>query len=297
MTTIKAFIKSHPLLSYFALTFAISWGSMLLVMVAIPGGFPGTREQVETRLNFAMLAWTAGPPLAGILLTGLIHGRAGFRDLLARMTRWRVGARWYAVALLTAPLLFMAVPLALSLRSPEFLPGIFTTSDLAFLLLFGIGWGLIGGGLLEELGWTGFAVPTLLRMRYGVLGTGLIVGVLWGALHFPVFFFASDTYSGALPLVIYLPAYLIILLVGGLPAYRVLMVWVYERTESLLLAMLMHASYTAFTFILGPLALAGVALLIYDLVLAAALWVVVGVVAVANGGHLTRRPPLRGRVA
>jgi hypothetical protein len=59
----------------------------------------------------------------------------------------------------------------------------------------------------------------------------------------------------------------------------------------------MHASYTAFTFILGPLALAGVALLIYDLVLAAALWVVVGVVAVANGGHLTRRPPLRGRVA
>src|SRR5829696_2476188 len=146
MTTIKAFIKSHPLLSYFALTFAISWGSMLLVMVAIPGGFPGTREQVETRLNFAMLAWTAGPPLAGILLTGLIHGRAGFRDLLARMTRWRVGARWYAVALLTAPLLFMAVPLALSLRSPEFLPGIFTTSDLAFLLLFGIGWRLFGVG-------------------------------------------------------------------------------------------------------------------------------------------------------
>lgn len=26
MTTIKAFIKRHPLLSYFALTFAISWG-------------------------------------------------------------------------------------------------------------------------------------------------------------------------------------------------------------------------------------------------------------------------------
>jgi membrane protease YdiL (CAAX protease family) len=181
----------------------------------------------------------------------------------------------------------MVVPLALSLRYPEFVPGIFTTSDLAFLLLFSIGWGLIGGGFLEELGWTGFAVPTLLRMRYGVLSTGLIVGVLWGALHFPVFVFASDTYSGALPLAIYLPAYLIILLVGGLPAYRVLMVWVYERTESLLLAMLMHASYTAFTFILGPLALAGVALLIYDLVVAAALWIVVAAIAVINGGHLS----------
>jgi len=296
MKTIKAFIKSQPLLSYFAVAFAISWGSVLMV-IGGPGGIPATPEQSKMLFPIVLLAMLLGPSAAGLLLTGLIHGRAGFRDLLARMTRWRVGARWYAVALLTAPLLFMAVPLALSLRSPEFLPGIFTTSDLAFLLLFGIGWGLIGGGLLEELGWTGFAVPTLLRMRYGVLGTGLIVGVLWGALHFPVFFFASDTYSGALPLAIYLPAYLIILLVGGLPAYRMLMVWVYERTESLLLAMLMHASYTAFTFILGPLALAGVALLIYDLVLAAALWVVVGVVAVANGGHLTRRPPLRGRVA
>jgi membrane protease YdiL (CAAX protease family) len=169
---------------------------------------------------------------------------------------------------------------------------------LVFLLLFGIGWGLLGGGFLEELGWTGFAVPTLLRLRYGVLSTGLIVGVLWGALHFPVFVFASDTYSGALPLAIYLPAYLIILLVGGLPAYRVLMVWVYDRSGgSLLVAMLMHASYTAFTFILGPLALAGVALLIYDLVLAGALWVVVAAVAVVNGGHLSRQPLPRRRVA
>ena len=117
-----------------------------------------------------MLAWVAGPPIAGILLTGLLHGRAGFRDLLTRMRRWRVGARWYAVALLTAPLVFTAILLAFSLSSPEFLPRILTTSDTASVLLFGIGWGLIGGGFLEELGWTGFAVPTLLRrMRYGVL--------------------------------------------------------------------------------------------------------------------------------
>jgi membrane protease YdiL (CAAX protease family) len=90
------------------------------------------------------------------------------------MGRWRVGARWYALALLTAPPLFAAVSLALSLLSPEFLPGILTTSDKAALLLFGIGYGLIGGGFLEELGWTGFAVPRM-RLRHGVLATGLIV--------------------------------------------------------------------------------------------------------------------------
>ncbi len=36
----------------------------------------------------------------------------------------------------------------------------------------------------EELGWTGFAIPELGK-RYGILTTGLIVGLLWGAWHFP----------------------------------------------------------------------------------------------------------------
>jgi hypothetical protein len=77
----------------------------------------------------------------------------------------------------------------------------------------------------------------------------------------------------------------------------VLMVWVYNRTqESLLVAMLMHASLTACSLILTPPA-TGAALLIYCLALAAAWWVVVGAVAVANGWHLTRQRPLRRRVA
>ncbi len=48
MKTIKVLIERHPLLSYFALTFAISWGSILFVVGVGPGGFPGTEEQVET---------------------------------------------------------------------------------------------------------------------------------------------------------------------------------------------------------------------------------------------------------
>ena len=76
------------------------------------------------------------------------------------------------------------------------------------------------------------------------------------------------------------------------------MVWVYDRTESLLVAILMHASLSASVpFILSPLTITGVALVTWYLVLAAALWLFVAVVAVANGGHLTRQPPLRRRVA
>jgi membrane protease YdiL (CAAX protease family) len=223
-------------------------------------------------------------------LTALLYGRAGLRELRSRLLKWRVGARWYALALLTTPLSVTAALLALSLSSTEFLPAIFTTSDKASLLLIGIFAGLMVG-IFEELGWTGFAIPRM-RLRYGVLSTGLILGLLWGAWHFLPFFWGSGTTSGVVPVVLYL----LVLLFTWLPAFRVLMVWVYDRTESLLLAMLMHASLVASNAILAPLA-TEVSQVTYNLVWAAVLWAIVGAVALANHGHLTRRPPLRRRAA
>jgi membrane protease YdiL (CAAX protease family) len=236
-----------------------------------------------------------GPSVAGILLTGFLYGRAGLREFGSRLTRWRVGARWYALALFTAPLSMAATLLALSLMSPEYLPSIFATTDKATLLLMGIVGGL-AAGIFEELGWTGFVIPRL-RLRHSVLATGLFVGVMWGVWHILVNVLAGNTMTGALSLAIYLPATLFVLLVGWMPAYRVLMVWVYERTNgSLLVAMLMHASLTFSTLSVAPLAITGVALVTYQLVWAAALWVIVGAVALAQGGHLSREP-LRRRVA
>jgi len=172
MPDIKTFIKRHPVLTYFALTFAISWGGVLIVVG--PGGIPANAEQLGLLLPFVVLALTIGPSVAGILLTGLVDGGPGLREFLARLRRWRVDARWYAVALLTPPLLATATLFALALTSPVFLPGIFASDDKASLLLSGIIAGLVGG-LFEEPGWTGFAVPKL-RQRYGVFTTGLIVG-------------------------------------------------------------------------------------------------------------------------
>jgi membrane protease YdiL (CAAX protease family) len=294
MTTIRAFTKRHPLLSFYALAFAITWGGLIMV-VGGPSEILGSPEKFETRFGLVLLAWLAGPSVASILMTGLVHGRAGLRNLFARMTRWRVGARWYAVALLTAPLLSVAVLLALSLSSSEYLPTILTTSDKVSLLLLGIV-GTLVGGIFEELGWTGFATPTLLRrMRYGVLTTGLIVGVLWGVAHFPLYYWgASGNLSGAL-----LVAVVAANVLAWFPPYRVLMVWVYDRTESLLLAMLMHGSATGSLVIFASLA-PGWRLFTFLLVFGAVLWVVVGAVALANHGHLTRvprQPPLRRRVA
>jgi uncharacterized protein len=85
------FLERKPVPSYFALTFAISWGGVLIVVG--PGGFPGTADDFERLLPAAVLAMIAGPSIAGILLTGLVHGRAGLRAFLARVGPPNGGAR------------------------------------------------------------------------------------------------------------------------------------------------------------------------------------------------------------
>jgi hypothetical protein len=66
-------------------------------------------------------------------------------------------------------------------------------------------------------------------------------------------FWTSGSPSGALSLARLLHS--VIFSVGILPAYRVLMVRIYDRTGSLLVAMLMRLSLTASNVILVPLAI------------------------------------------
>jgi membrane protease YdiL (CAAX protease family) len=249
------------------MVFIISWGAILILTG--PEGIPATTDLIVV-LGMAMLL---GPSIAGILLTGLDSGWVGYRELVSRLLRWRVGTRWYLVALLTAPLSTAAVLLALSLFSPEFLPGIFISDDRATLVQMGIVGGLMVG-IFEELGWTGFAIPRM-RPRYGILATGIIVGLLWGAWHF-LLFWENDSFSGAFPL-----ALLLARLFSWLPAYRVLMVWVYDRTESLLVVILMHVSLVVTLTIIDP-SLTGGSLLTLILVRAAVLWIIVAAVALAQ---------------
>jgi len=279
MASLHAFIKRYPVATYFALTFLISWGGSLAVIG--PSGLPGDPDTVMALMPLAVLALLAGPSLSGILLTGIVHGRAGLADYLSRLLRWRVGLRWYAVALLAAPLLMAAILLALALISPRFLPALFTTDDKAALLAFGIPVG-ISAGLFEELGWTGFAIPEL-RRRRSVLATGLIVGIVWAVWRLLFAYWLSGMVTGPLSLASYLLDPFLFLIV-----FRVLMVWVYDRTESLLLAMLMHMSLTGSTRILGASDISGSWLMTFD-----AVWVVIVVgilvaLAATNHGRLTR---------
>jgi membrane protease YdiL (CAAX protease family) len=255
--------KRHPVVTYYGLMFAISWGFGLIVLG--PDGFVGSKLISGAQLPLVYVAALAGPSIAGLLSVGLIRGRQGMQDLLSRLFRWHVSPGWYAVALLTAPVLTSLTLLALSLVSPNYLPAIMVSSNKMRLLVSGIAVALIVP-VFEELGWTGFAIPQL-RQRYSVVATGLIVGLLWGVWHFPLF--AGSVRS---------PLYLVVLLFSWLPPYRVLMVWVYDHTRSLLVAMLMHVMIVFGSLVLIPTTPSDVAVT-FDLVFAAELWLLVAAVA------------------
>jgi membrane protease YdiL (CAAX protease family) len=284
MTSTTPFIRKHAVSTYFALTFAISWGGVILA-ISGSGGAAGTSPGSDPQFVYAFLAMLAGPSIAGILLTFLIDGKHGLRELVSRAFTWRVAARWYAFALLAAPLLWLATSFAMSLTSSEFLPGIFTSTNKLGRVQVGLAVAL-GAGIFEELGWTGFAIPRL-RRRHGVFVTGLIVGVLWGAWHLLTnVFWVSRVSAGDLALSVFLPLSALGAFVGYLAAFRVLMVWVYDRTSSLLVAMLMHVSLTASVLILDPERITGTALLMYSFALAAVTWITAAVVTVG----MRRRP-------
>lgn len=277
-------IKQHPVLSYYLLVFAISWGG-ILILIGGPGNIPGTIEQARRLFFPALLVMFAGPFLSGILMNLIIDGREGLRNLLSRLLHWRVGVRWYAVAVLTAPLLVAALLFGLSLFNQDFLPGILTTNDVPGLIIFGVSWGLIGGGLLEETGWTGFVVPQL-RMRYSILSTGLIVGILWGVWHFMIAFWASDYLRGEDSWTMFVAGFLSFYLLA-LPAYRILLVLVYDLTKSLLIIMLMHAFLSASTLIFQP-SETGIISFIWNLVLGIVLCILVSIIYVTQHRKLSQ---------
>ena len=272
MSRIRAFVRHHALAAYFGLTFVISWGGVLIL--GAPLGMPATQAVFEANWPLVFLPYLLGPVTAGLVLTGVVDGRAGFSTLGRRLVSWKHHPGWYAFVVLLAPLAILLLLVPASVIWPEFAPALFRSSDTGSLIVMGLGIVLAGGGLLEEPGWTGFALPRL-RQHYSALRAGLLLGFIWGIWHLLPTFWGSGDAEGVFSPMLFLPPLAFYL--GVLPVYRLLMVQVHEHTHSLLLVVLMHASLTACSlFILAPEA-TGMPLLGYYLVLTAVLWVVYGV--------------------
>jgi membrane protease YdiL (CAAX protease family) len=142
---------------------------------------------------------------------------------------------------LLVPLL---VPLALGIS--VLLGGNVPTVDTSILavvimFLFSI---FPGSALGEELGWRGFAVPHLQDTR-SALSASLIVGLVWGMWHLPLFLVNTNSR----------PLALFPLFVLSVVAISVLLSWLYNSTAgSMLLVVLLHATANLpVTLLIAPL--------------------------------------------
>ena len=275
----RSFVRAHAAAIYFGLVFLISWGGGFLLLS--PAGLPLSAEEFTSLGPLAYLAIIAGPTVAGILMIAASDGRAGIRDLLARLLRWRVAPVWYGVALVPAVTMSMAA-LALWLVYPASRPAIITGGDASAILVSAIGPSLMVG-FFEEIGWTGFAAPRL-RARHSILVTGLGIGVVWGLWHFPLFW-EVDSFHGALPFTILLAR-----LFAWLPPFRVLLISIHERTGSLPVVMLMHAAVSYVSIVLAPSALQGVSLLVALAPSVLTMWLLVGLLGHSRSPTLTGAP-------
>ncbi len=230
---VRSLTERHQALVVSVLAYLITW---LILMPYVLGGT--TFAAIPLGLRFVA---GCGGSLAGLVTAALAGGGKGVKELLRRVVLWRVGWRWYLAAILGPPAIFAAGLAARALLGlPAWaapgdpleavgFPGLSVPARVAFAFLLNI---LVMGGLPEELGWRGVALPALQR-RHSALVASLILGLVHGFWHLPGLLIPGS-FQSATAIVPY---------VFGLLPWTILWTWLFNNTRgSLLLAILWHAS-------------------------------------------------------
>lgn len=200
------------------------------------------------------------PDIAAFVVAAVAFGMIGVRRLVRGYRLWGGGVGWrrglWAWALMA--LTFLAMSLATAGLNYLFAPpGSFEwvstpVLSLAFPLPLLASIFLDVGGVTEETGWRGFALP-LLQERTTPLAASLIVGALWGIWHFParpdILLGAYGAGGGALLLGILVVRFLFL---------SVVMTYFYNRVGgSTLIAIAMHGLHNDSVFLQGRISAEG----------------------------------------
>ena len=256
------------LAGFFVFAFLISWIGVFIVVG--PKFIEG--QPIEfSDIGLMSLPMLFAPFISGIIMSYLADKKKGINELFGRMKNWRVGGHWY-LPLLIFPTLLVCVSIVLSfLCSAEF--------ALTFNT-FGIFGGLLAG-VLEEIGWTGFAFPKMIK-KTSILKASIYLGLIHGVWHLMADVLGNYNALGEF----WLPYFVGFVL--HVVALRVLIGWVYSNTGSLLLAVLMHASSTGFYGILISITLSPQNRMIFYIVYGIVLCITASVVAIKYGNTLKK---------
>jgi membrane protease YdiL (CAAX protease family) len=218
--------RRYALVLFFALAYTFSW-----LIWGLEGRFG----------DGGLLVWlgSAGPALAAIVVAALSQGRRGLYALLSRLFVWRVGIKWYLVALLLVPVvgLGIAAGFVLTGKLTAALPGIdYWRENLGMHVVAVTSAVLLGlfVSVGEELGWRGYALPRL-QERLNPLASSVLIGVLWGGWHF------NGLLGGQAEALQWLD---MILFVVGTVSASVIYTWLFNNTRgSVPIACLFHSVY------------------------------------------------------
>ncbi len=229
----QSLVRRHPLISFYVLTYAVSW--LLWAPLVIFG------DRVPGPLAFILLLLgSLVPSTMGVLFVALLRGRSGVRTLLGRLLHARIGLRWYLAVVALTMLAPLAVGMSILMGGDT--PVVDNTVfGVLFLFAFMI---FPGSALGEELGWRGFVLPRM-QARHSALKASLLIGILWGPWHLPLWLTGSEGH----PISLYVP------FVVAVIASSVFYTWLYNNTGgSLLIVVLYHAaSNLPITVLITPL--------------------------------------------
>jgi membrane protease YdiL (CAAX protease family) len=258
----KGLLARHPLVFFFIIAYAGSWLVWMPVVLSEGDGV-GLLPFSSPLLKIVLMpaGGYLGPVLSAFIMTGMTEGREGIGRLLRRHVLWRVGIRWYLFALLGIPVIMVLGAIVLPGALASF-QGLTSTIVLGYLFQFAFVFFL--GGLSEEPGWRGFALPRL-QPLHGPLVGSLILGIFWGFWHLPLFLITGWNPLTMLNIVLFLISATFI---------TIILTWVFNNTKgSVLLAILGHTSINTSYAIL--------ALLFSAAIVTGALPIVIGLGAVA----------------
>jgi membrane protease YdiL (CAAX protease family) len=254
-------VTTHPLTAYLVIAYAFSWACWISLALGPRTAEPG-------------VAWPShmpgliGPAVAAVIVTACVGGRAGLMELGERLTQWRVGIWWLAVAAI-----LLAGAMGLAIVHGSAVSTLLDRGDLTKYNGIGADWsplatvGLVFllNGLGEEIGWRGFLADHLLR-HHSLGKASLLVALAWAPWHAPIFFLVGTFRNFTVPQLL---GWLI-----GLAAGSLVLTWLYQGSRrSILLVAVWH---TAFNFTSAtPAARGMVAALTSTLVMIAALAILV----------------------
>jgi membrane protease YdiL (CAAX protease family) len=233
-TGLRQFVARHPLVTFFVLCYALSW-ALWIPLAVLRDAVPGALS------SLAILVGSNVPSAVAIILTAVMRGKAGTRQLLGKLLIWRVRPWWYFMLLVPTALVLISITVvAVLFGGPTAaLSGSVVAAVIAVAFMT-----FPGSALGEEIGWRGFALPRL-QYRRTALTASLILATLHALWHLPLWLrgLADE------PLSLY-PAFVIQVI-----AIAVIYTWLYNGTKaSLLLAVLFHAALNApLTLVMLPL--------------------------------------------